>query len=119
MLKIIFNLLASAAAVLISAWVIPGVEVTNVGSAILVAIVLSFLNAFLRPLLILLTLPVTIFTLGLFLIVINVLMILLAEAIVPGFHVAGFWSALFFGIVLAIVSALFGINSKPREESKS
>ncbi|MES2953038.1 MAG: phage holin family protein [Patescibacteria group bacterium] len=104
-MKILIHLVLSTIAVLISAYLIPGVVVSGFTAALLVAIVLGVLNAFLRPILIVLTLPVTVLTFGLFALVINTLMIMLASAIVPGFAVASFGTAFLFGIVLSLVSA--------------
>lgn len=97
--------LIAAIAIGITSFVIPGVRV-GVFSALGAAVVLGFLNIFIKPLLIILTLPVNILTLGLFTIVINALLIMLAAAIVPGFEVKGFISALLFAIVLAIVNII-------------
>ncbi len=102
----IIHWLISALAIFVSALIIPGIQV-GVISALVTAIVLGLLNIFIKPVLILLTLPVNILTLGLFTFVINALLIMLAGAIVPGFKVAGFGSALLFSIVLAIISMIF------------
>jgi putative membrane protein len=99
--------IVSAAAIGIAAYLIPGIEVTLLGAVVL-AVVLGIINAFLKPIINLLTLPLNIFTLGLFSLVVNALLIMLAALIVPGFSVAGFWPAFLFGIVVSLVSALFG-----------
>ncbi|MEA2701306.1 MAG: putative rane protein [Candidatus Parcubacteria bacterium] len=98
--------IVSVAAILIAAYLIPGVTVTLVGALVL-AIVLGIINLFVKPVLTLLTLPLTILTLGLFSLVLNALLIMLAASIVPGFDVSGFWAALLFGVVLALVNAVF------------
>ena len=119
------SLLVSGLAVLIAAFLLPGVRVENMVYAIIVAAVLALLNAFIKPLLILLTIPITLFTFGLFLLVINAGLILLADFIVPeGFEVDGFWWALLFSIVLWAINSLFeatagrnGRNGeKPRDD---
>lgn len=97
----------SALAILVAAYLLPGVDVTLIGALVL-AIVLALINIFLKPLITLLTLPINIVTLGLFSLVINALLILLAAAVVPGFSVDGFWTALFFSILLALINWLFG-----------
>jgi putative membrane protein len=84
------------------------VKVTGCFAALGTALILGLINAFIRPVLILLTLPLNILTLGLFTLVINALLILLAAAIVPGFSVQGFWWALLFGLVLAVISYALG-----------
>ena len=102
MKNLILKVLLTAFAVLVLAYILPGVAVTGYLSAIIVAIVVAFLNMFVRPLLIFLTLPATIVTLGLFLLVINAIIILLADKLVDNFAVSGFWAALFFSILLSI-----------------
>ena len=94
MLKIVVRWLLLAAALLLVAQLYPGVVVASFGSALIAALVLGLLNALLRPLLVLLTLPVTVLTLGLFLFVINALMFYFAAAVLDGFNVTGFVSAL-------------------------
>lgn len=103
---LIIQLLIVVAAALFSSYVLPGVHITGFLSAVLLAIVLAVLNTIVRPVLVFLTIPVTILTLGLFLLVINALIILLAGYIVPGFTVDGFWWALLFSLVLSIVTAI-------------
>lgn len=99
--------IVSVLAIVIASYLLPGVTVTLVG-AIVLAVVLALINLFVKPVLALLTLPITIVTLGLFSLVLNALLVMLAAAIVPGFDVAGFWSALFFAILLALINAVFG-----------
>ena len=105
-MKFIFRLVLSALAVGIAAYLIPGVTVTVVG-AFVAAIVLGIINMFIKPIITILTLPITILTLGLFSLLVNALFVLLVAHIVPGFSVSGFWSALLFAIVLAFVNAFF------------
>lgn len=105
-MKFILNILVKTLAVLIVAYLMPGVNVTNVFYAILVAVSLSFLNTVLKPLMIILTIPVTIVTLGLFLIVINAFIVMIADYFIEGFEVNGFITALFFSIVLSLVTSL-------------
>jgi len=105
-MQILLNWLIAALAVLASAYVLPGVSVAGFGSAMIVALVLGIINAFIRPLLLLLTLPINVLTLGLFTFVINAFLVLLTAQIVPGFRVDGFWYALLFSLVLSIVTAL-------------
>jgi putative membrane protein len=105
-MRFIINTVVTALAVIISAYLLPGVKVNSFITAIIVALVLGLINVFIKPILILLTLPVTIITLGLFLIIINALIILFVGMIVPGFKVDGFWWALLYSIVLSIVSSI-------------
>ena len=104
-MNILIRILLSALAVYISAKFLPGITLTGgLWTAIVVAVVLGLLNAFVKPILTILTIPVTILTLGLFLLVINVIIIYIAAALIGGFDVDGFFSALIFSIVVSIVS---------------
>ena len=105
-MRLFFHWLIAALAIGIAAYVVPGASVTLIG-ALIAAIVLGALNVFIRPFLIILTLPINILTLGLFSIVINAVLILVASAVVPGFSIAGFWSAVLFAIVLGIINWVF------------
>ncbi len=107
----IVHWLISAIAIFIAAQLIPGVDVTLWG-AILLAVVLGLINIFLKPIITLLTLPLNIVTLGLFSLVVNALLIMLAGFVVPGFVVTGFWAAFFFAILLSLVNALFSLGMK-------
>ena len=104
--QIIVNLILSAIAVFVSAYVLPGVKVDGFVTALVVAILLAVVNTFIKPLVLLLTLPINILTLGLFSLIINALMVMLVAAIVPGFHVNGILWALVFSIVLSLVSSV-------------
>ncbi len=115
-MKFILRLLLSALAVVILSKILPGVSVASYGIAILVAVVLSLLNFIVKPLLIILTLPVTILTLGLFLLIINALIILMADGLVSGFAVDGIWWALLFSLLLSILQSL--LFSFLKEEKK-
>jgi putative membrane protein len=103
----VIRFLLTGLAVLLTAYLLPGVHVENYGYALLVAILLAFSNAFVKPILIILTIPLTILTLGLFLLVINAIVILIVDYFVPGFSVDGFWWALAFSLVLSIFNSLF------------
>lgn len=105
-MKTFIHFLISAVAILVTAYVLPGVQVSGFLSAFVLAIILGVINVFLRPILLILTLPLTVFTFGLFALVINALLVMLASYIVPGFVVSGFGWAFVFGIVLALVSSL-------------
>jgi len=98
------KLLLRTLAVGVTAYVVPGVSITDIWTAVVTAVVLGILNSILRPILLFLTLPVTVLTLGLFALVINTVIVLLASKLVPGFSVQGFWAALLFSIVLAVVN---------------
>jgi len=98
----------STLAILIAAYLIPGVSIENLFAAVVAALVLGLINAILRPLLIILTLPITILTLGLFALVINASLIMLTAWIVPGLTIDNFWWALLFGLVLSLLN--FALN---------
>lgn len=102
----ILRILLTAVVVVFLAKFLPGVTVAGYVTAIIVALVLALLNLIVKPVLVLLTLPVTILTFGLFLIVINAIIILLADAFVGGFDVSGFWIAVLFSILLSIFQSL-------------
>lgn len=106
-MRIIINWIVSAAAIALTAYFLPGVAVTGIAAAFIAAFVIGFLNALIRPILLIITLPINILTLGLFTFVVNALLILLAAQIVPGFAVSGFWTAIFFSIILTIVHGIF------------
>jgi len=99
-MKIIINTVAIA----ITAYILPGVVVANVFVALVVAVVLGIINMFLKPILVILTLPINVLMLGLFTFVINGLLVMLASSIVPGFHIDGFWTAVLFSIITSVIS---------------
>jgi putative membrane protein len=99
-------------AVLLTAYLLPGVHVENYGQALVVALVLSIANVIVKPLLILFTIPLTVLSLGLFLLVINALIILLVDYFVPGFSVDGFWWALAFSLILSVFNSMFSDLTK-------
>ena len=94
----------SGLAIIVTAYLLPGVAVEGFLAALVTALVLGLINAIIRPILVLLTLPLNLLTLGLFTLVINALLIMLAAAVVSGFAVHDFWWALLFGVVLAVVN---------------
>jgi len=103
-MHILLRWLLSAVAIIITAKIIPGISVTGLWASLWIALILGFINAVIRPILVLITLPINILTLGLFTLVINGLMVLLASNIVKGFGVSGFWSAVLFSVFLSLVS---------------
>lgn len=106
------RLMLLSIAVMVGAWLLPGVGVTSFWAVLLTAVVISLLDNLVRPILIVVTLPVTAITLGLFLFVINAIIILLASAIVDGFEVHDFWSALFFSLILTAVNYLLELPNR-------
>jgi putative membrane protein len=102
----IIRILITAVAAYIAAHLLPGVSIDNVATAVVVALVLALLNTFVKPILVFLTLPVTVLTLGLFLLIINALMVKWAAGLVSGFLVESWVAALLFSLVVSLVSAL-------------
>lgn len=117
-MRSLVQLLLQGVAVFLAAYLIPGIYLTNFWYALLVALILSIINVTIKPVLQLLTLPITFFTFGLFLLVINALMVLLVDFLIPDFAVKGFWTAMLFSIVITvfywILDGLFGDNSGNR-----
>lgn len=93
-------------AIIIASYILPGIHVKDFITALITAAVLALLNAFVKPLLVILTIPITILTLGLFLLVINALIVLFAVKLVPGFTVDGFWWALGFSLVVSVIVSM-------------
>jgi putative membrane protein len=114
--KFITRLLITTVAALLASYVVSGVHINSIGTAFILSLVLAFLNNIIKPILIFLTLPITVITLGLFLIVINILIIKWAADLVPGFRVDGWWPALLFSLLVSIVTslieALTGVDNK-------
>ncbi len=115
-MKFILRMLLSALAVVILSQVLPNVSVDNYLTAVIVAVALSLLNLIVRPILVILTLPVTIITLGLFLLVINAIIILLADYFVDGFQVNGILWALIFSLLLSLLQSI--LYSLLKEDKK-
>ena len=111
-MNFIVRLLLTAAAVLITSYVLPGVEVESFLYAILVAAVLGLLNTIVKPILIVLTIPITVVTLGIFLLFINAFIILIADYLLDGFSVENIWWALLFSLILSILNSIL----KPKKD---
>ncbi|MDX2479470.1 MAG: phage holin family protein [Desulfuromusa sp.] len=107
------------AAIIVSAYLFPGIEISGFGTALFAAVVLGILNAFFRPILIILTLPINILTLGLFTFVINAFLLMMTSGVIGGLHVAGFGSALLGSLIISLVSWGLSsfINDRGRVES--
>ncbi len=116
-MKLILRILLSALAVVLLSKILPHVSVDTYFTAVVVAIVLSLLNFLVKPVLVILTLPVTIVTFGLFLLIINAIIILLADRLVNGFMVDGIWWALLFSLLLSFLQSL--LFSLLREKDKA
>lgn len=115
-MNFLIKILVKSLAVILVSYFLPGVHVENVTTAIVVAVVLAFLDSIVKPIMVVLTIPVTIFSLGLFLLVINACMVLIADYFVDGFKVDGFFTAFLFSIVLSIVTFILDALAKPSKE---
>nr|WP_294899042.1 phage holin family protein [uncultured Pedobacter sp.] len=114
-MKLIIEILIMGVAVLLAAFLIPGVSVDGFGSAILVGILLALANATIGFILRILTFPINFLTLGLMSFIISVLMVLLVDSWMDSFHTSGFFSAMIFAIVLAIIKMLFNTNKAVKD----
>ncbi|HKL40511.1 MAG TPA: phage holin family protein [Cryomorphaceae bacterium] len=114
-MNIIIKLLLNALLVFALAWALPGVQVADFWTALIVAIILGLLNIFVKPILVIITIPVTIITLGLFLLVINAVVILLTDWMVDGFNVNNFWWALLFSLILSVLNSAFEKSARGDE----
>jgi putative membrane protein len=113
-MKLLLRWLVSALALILVAYLVPGISVSSLYAALVAALILGLINALIRPVILLLTLPINILTIGLFTLVINALMFWLASSVVKGFYVSGFWAAFWGAIIMWLVgwvtSSLFKNN---------
>ena len=105
-MRFLLRLLLNGLAIMVAAWFVPGVRLAGVVPAIVAGIILGFVNALVRPVLLLLTLPFTLLTLGLFIFIVNAVCFALTAALVPGFDLSGFFAAFFGALVVTMVSWL-------------
>ena len=105
-MRFFLKILVSTLAVLITAYIMPGVSVDSYTTALMVALVMALLNIFLKPILVILTVPITLFSFGFFLLIINAFILILAGKMVSGFKIEGFWQAFFCSIVLSLITYL-------------
>lgn len=105
-MRFLIKIIISTLAVLITAYLLPGVSIDNNSffTGLMVALVLAFLNTIVKPILVFFTIPISVFTLGFFILVINAVIIIWASKLVDGFHVQGFWRALLFSLILSLVT---------------
>jgi putative membrane protein len=118
-MRIVIHWFLRALAIMITAYLLPGVVLKGFVAALVVAVVLGFFNTILKPILIILTLPINILTLGLFTVVINAGLILLTSNLVDGFFVQSFWWALLFSVILSIVNAVLHVFEPNGEHHSS
>lgn len=113
-MKLLLRILLNALAIYVAAYLLDGIKLSSVPAALVAGLVLGIVNAIIRPVLILLTLPFTILTLGLFIFVVNAICLALTAALVPGFEIAGIWSALGGALIVTLVSwVLNGMIREP------
>ena len=117
-MRLLMNWLIYTLAIAITAYLLPGAQIFNLKSALLVALVLGLINAIIRPILIFFTLPLTILSLGLFVFVINAGLVMLAGEIVSGFRIDGFWWALLFSLIVSILNTFLSNLNKAVYESR-
>jgi len=110
-MNLLTRIIISTISIMVVGYILPGVVVSSVYTAFVVAIVLALLNSIVKPFLIILTLPVTIITLGLFLLVINGIIVLIAHHFINGFSVSSLFIAIVFSILVSLINGLLGINS--------
>ena len=115
-MRFLLKLLVTSLAVFFSAYILDGVYLNGFPTAILVALLIGFLNAFLKPILILLTIPITLITFGLFLLVINAIIIMLADYALPGFTVDSFFTAVLFSIIVSIITWILEALANPKSK---
>ena len=113
------KLLITSAAIMLAGYLLPGIHISSFWTALLVALVLILLNVFLKPVMVILTIPFTILTFGLFLLVINAIIIMIASSWVNGFRVDGFWWAMLFSIILSVVSSFLESLVKHDESTRN
>ncbi|MFZ6010180.1 MAG: phage holin family protein [Bacteroidota bacterium] len=114
----IIRLLLNGLAIFLTDYLLSGVWVENYGKALIVALVISIANVIVKPILIVLTIPITVLTLGLFLLVINAIIILLADSLVDGFRVNGFWWALLFSLILSVFNSIFDDITAEKKDNR-
>jgi len=117
-MRLLLLWLINAVTLLLIPYITPSVSVDSFYTALITALILGLVNSVIRPILVLLTLPITIVTLGLFILVINALMFWFVASFVEGFRVAGFWSAFWGAIVYAVLSTIFTAILMPRERPR-
>lgn len=114
-MRLLAYLLVNGIAIFVAGYILPGIHIDTIWTALLVAIVLGVVNMFIKPILLLLTLPITVLTLGLFVLILNGLMVLLVDYFVPGFTVDNIWWAIAFSLVVSLVSWFLNSLAKGQE----
>lgn len=116
-MNFIIKVLLSSFSIMVASWLLNGVIIRDYFTAIMVSFVLALLNMIVKPILVIFTIPITIFTFGLFLLVINALIALIADSIIPGFALASFWTALWFSLIVSILNYFINLNDRKKERN--
>ena len=116
-MNLLTRIIISTISIMVVGYILPGVVVSSVYTAFVVAVILALLNSIVKPILIILTLPVTIITLGLFLLVINGVIVLIANHFINGFSVSGLFTAIIFSLLVSLINGILGINSLNERKS--
>jgi putative membrane protein len=116
-MRFLARLVLNGIAIIVAAWIVPGLQLTGMLPALVAGVILGVVNALVRPVLLILTLPLTLVTLGLFIFVINAVCLALTAWLVPGFSIAGLWSAFFGALLVTIVSWILNGVLVPKTES--
>jgi len=111
-MKFLIRVILSSFSVIVAGWLLKGAHIEDYLTSILVAFVLAILNVILKPILVFLTIPITLITFGLFLLVINAVIALLASHIVPGFYLEGFWWAIAFSLIVSLLNAIINVENE-------
>ena len=107
-MNVLAKILLNTIAVLVVSYILPGIEISSFFDGLVVAVVLALLNLLVKPILVILTLPLTIVTLGIFLLILNGLIVMLAGALVDGFYVSGLFWAIIFSLLVSLVNTILG-----------
>jgi putative membrane protein len=116
-MNLLLKILINTVSIMVVGYILPGVQIENFFTGLVVAVILALLNLLVKPILVILTLPVTIVTLGLFLLFINGGIVLLADHFIDGFNVDGIWYAILFSILVSLVNAILGAGSLGRDKN--
>jgi putative membrane protein len=117
-MSVLIKFLLTAVAAIIASYLLPGVSLDGFLTALILAVLLGLLNVTVKPILLILTIPATVLTFGLFILVINAFVILIADAILPGFEVANFWWALLFSLLLWLTNSLLNDITQKRDQQQ-
>jgi len=116
-MNFIVKILLSSFSIMVASWLLNGVIIQDYFTAVLVSFVLALLNMIVKPILVIFTIPITIFTFGLFLLVINAVIALIADRITPGFALDSFWTALWFSLIVSVINYFINLDDRKKERN--